>query len=162
MKLTTTLPGALALALTLAAPAVALDPREAEAVVAIMEQLGVESGEGMYHGGGDIAYAFDGNGFGLIPAAGFSEQSWIVAYDAVATGYMATIPQDEFDAILNEPLAMLEASTLSDELKAEMLTDMEQLIAEAQAARETGFAHADVVRPLAARLDVLFSGEFGE
>jgi hypothetical protein len=153
---------ALALLLGMASPALALDRNEAEAVVRIMEQLARESGEGMVQDAGAIFYDYDSLGNSLIPAAGFDKASWIAAYEAVTAGYMATIPQDEFDAIFAEPLAQLEASNLPEDQKAMLREHVDGLIAEARQVRQSGAVHADTVRPFADRLYPLFYGEFGE
>lgn len=145
-----------------ATPAMALTVDEAQAVVGIVEQLAAETGEGMVADAAEIFFDYDAFGANLIPAAGFDRESWIVAYDAVASGYMAVLPQDEFDAVFEEPIALLEASALADDQKAMMREHMEGLIAEAQAVREQGAVHAEVVRPLESRLHALFFGEFGE
>lgn len=89
----------LAVSLLMATPAVALTTDEAEAVVGIVEQLASETGEGMVADAAEIFFDYDALGTNLIPAAGFDRASWVVAYDAVASGYMAVIPQEEFDAV---------------------------------------------------------------
>ena len=150
----------LALAALLAAwagPAAALDMGMVDRVVTLMETIAEESGEDIYYGAGDVFYELDFNGH--IAAAGFSSTDWAAAFDEVVTGYMATIPQDEFDAMFREVVAMLEASTLSDEQKAELRQDMVLHIAEAQRARESGMPHAEAVLPFAERLHPLFFGE---
>lgn len=151
---------ALALLAGLAMPALALSPEEAEAVVAIVEQLAVETGEGMVIDAADIFYDYDSLGASLIPAAGFDRQSWSIAYEAVATGYMATIPEDEFNAVFDEPLARLAASGLPEDQMEMMRGHVDGLIAEAQQARLSGMAYADIVRPLEDRLYALFYGAF--
>lgn len=151
---------ALALLLGVAQPALALTPAEADAVVTIVEQLAVEMGEGMVFDAGGIFYDYDSLGASLIPAAGFNKQEWIVAYEAVAAAYMATIPEDEFNAIFEEPLAQLAASGLPEEQMQAMLAHVEGLIAETQQTRLSGMQYADVVRPLEDRLYELFYGDF--
>lgn len=143
-------------------PVLALDADEAEAVVGIMEVLTMEMGEGMSTDAAAIFYDYDSLGEALIPAAGFDRAQWIEAYDAVAAGYMATIPQDEFNAVFEEPLALLEASELPDDQKAMMREHMDGLIAQAQAVRLSGMDHADVIRPLEDRLYPMFFGAFEE
>lgn len=152
----------LAASLLMVTPAMALTADEAEAVVTIVEQLAAETGEGMVADAAEIFFDYDALSTNLIPAAGFDRASWVVAYDAVASGYMATIPQDEFDAVFDEPLALLEGSALPDEQKAMMREHVEGLVAEAQATRAQGAVHAEAVRPLEKRLHALFFGEFGE
>jgi hypothetical protein len=153
---------ALALLLGAASPALALTTAEAEAVVNVVEQLAVETGEGMVMDAADIFYDYDSLGASLIPAAGFDRESWMIAYEAVARGYMATIPEAEFNAVFDEPLAHLAASGLPADQMIMMREHVDGLIAEAQQARLLGMKHADVVRPLEDRLYVLFYGEFAE
>lgn len=140
-----------------AVPVVALDTNRVGTVVTIMEKISEESGEDIYYGAGDVFLELDYNGY--IAAAGFGEADWIATFDEVVTGYMATIPQDEFDAMFRDVVAMLEASALSDEQKAELRQDMVLHIAEAQRARESGMVHAQAVLPFADRLYPMFFGE---
>jgi hypothetical protein len=161
---TNLLAGATAFSLLLGfvTPVMALTSHEVEAVVGVVEQLAQEMGEGMVADAAGIFYDYDSLGAALIPEAGFSRESWITAYDAVTAGYMATIPQDEFDAVFEEPLATLEASELPEEQKAMLREHVAGLIAEAQALRQSGMQYADVVRPYEARLYPLFYGAFEE
>lgn len=154
--------GVVAVMVGLATPALALTASEAEAVVGIVELMAEETGEGMVADAAEIFYDYDAMEANRIPAAGFSRESWVSAYDAVASGYMATLPQAQFDAIFAEPMALLEASELPADQKAMMREHMEGLIAEAQETRQQGMAHADVVRPLEHRLHALFFGDFEE
>ena len=140
-----------------AMPVAALDANRVGTVVTIMEKISEESGEDIYYGAGDAFLELDYNGY--IAAAGFGEADWITTFDEVVTGYMATIPQDEFDALFRDVVAMLEASSLSDEQKAELRQDMVLHIAEAQRARESGMVHAQAVLPFADRLYPMFFGE---
>lgn len=145
--------------LGLAMPALALDRAEAEAVVGIVETIAADMGEGMVAGAGGIFYDYDALGAAQIPAAGFDRSEWVDAYEAVVRGYMATIPQAEFDAMFEAPRAQLEGSQLPEEQKAALRDHVEGLIAEAQQARQDGMAHVETVRPLADRLYPLFFGE---
>ncbi|WP_131798380.1 hypothetical protein [Devosia elaeis] len=153
---------ALALLLGVANSVLALTLAEAEAVVGVVEKLAQETGEGMVLDAADIYYDYDSLGASLIPAAGFDRESWAVAYEAVGRGYMATIPEDQFNATFDEPLARLAASGLPEDQMAMMREHVDGLIAEARQARQEGMAYADVVRPLEDRLYVLFYGEFEE
>ena len=146
--------------LVFAGPAWALDQQEAEIVVGIMEQVAAISGEPIYYGGGSELFDYDTQNGELIFAAGFDHDSWIAAHDAVLTGFMASMPEPEFNAIFAGPLAQLEASTsLTAEQKAAIRADLEPEIAAARAARQSGRANADAVRPLLSRLQVLVFGE---
>lgn len=150
---------AFAVLMGLAAPAAALTPAEAEAVVTIMEQLTAEIGETMSTDAAAIFYDYDSLDSALIPAHGFDRLGWVEAYDAVMAGYLAVIPEAEFMATFHEPLALLEQSELPEDQKVLMRAHMDGLIAEAQAVRAAGTAHADVVRPFEHRLHPLVYGE---
>lgn len=141
----------------LAVPAFALDADTAATVVTIMEKISAESGEDIYYGAGEAFLELDYNGH--IAAAGFSNTAWVTVFDEVVTGYMATIPQEEFDALFRDVVVMLEESSLSDEQKAELRQDIVLHIAEAQRARQSGGAHAQAVLPFVSRLYPMFFGE---
>ncbi|MBJ3783502.1 hypothetical protein [Devosia sediminis] len=141
----------------------ALDAGEAEGVISVMEVLTEEFGESMTTDAAESFYDYDSlDSTMLIEEAGFDRDSWIAAYEAVSAGYMAIIPQDQIDAMFAEPLALLDASELPEDQKAEMRRHVEGLMVEMQALRERGQAHADVVRPFESRLAALFAGSFGE
>jgi len=144
------------LVLALTGPVLALDARQASTVVGLMEQVAEQSGESVYYGGGDTFFDLDYDG--LIAAAGFDRDRWVVVYDEVVAGYFATMPQDAFDAIFADVLETLEASDLSEEDKQSLRVDWEQEIGMAQQARRDGAEHEEAVRPLADRLHVLFFG----
>ncbi|MGB3338734.1 MAG: hypothetical protein WBA73_16285 [Devosia sp.] len=142
------------------APAVGLDEREATVVVEIMEAYAAASGEPVYHGGAGEVFEYDMDGEDRISAAGFDFDSWTIAFDDVMTGYMASIPDAEFDAIFEAPLALLDANTrLTDEQKAVIREDLEPEIAAAHEARAGGAPFAAVVQPLLPRLHVLVFGQ---
>jgi len=150
---------ALGVSAGLAMPALALSPGEAEAVVEIVERLAEETGEGMVVDAAGIFFDYDSLGASLIPEAGFDRQSWVTAYEAVASGYMATLSEDEFNGVFEEPLAMLEKSALPEDQKQMFWEHVESLIADAKQTRLAGMAYVDVVRPLEDRLYPLFFGE---
>lgn len=153
---------ALGLVAGLVSPVLALDGREAEMVVGIMEALAADSGDSVYFGGGPDLFEYDAVGEGLIPAAGLDENRWSVLHDEVVAGYMATIPQERFDAVFDAVLERLNANTtLSEEQKAIVREDMAPQISEAYAARKAGLAHAETMRPLASRMQALVFGTQG-
>lgn len=154
--------GVVAIMAGLASPALALTANEAKAVVEIVELMAEETGEGMAIDMGDIFFDYDAMEANRIPAAGFDRESWITAYEAVATGYMATLSDQAFNAVFEEPMAQMEASALPEDQKKMLREHMERLMAEVQEKREAGRVHADVVRPLQDRLHVLFFRDFGE
>lgn len=150
----------LAASVALIGPALALDEREATAVVEIMEAYAAASGEPVYHGGAGEVFEYDMDGEDLIGAAGFDFDSWSIAFDDVLTGFMASIPDAQFNAIFDEPLARLDASTsLTDEQKAVIREDLEPEIAAAHEARAGGARFAAIVQPLLPRLQVLVFGQ---
>src|SRR5690606_11582531 len=87
--------------LFLASYAVALESREAAIVADVLETLASERGEPVYYDeeAADDWYEFDADGDGLIPAAGFTRESWQVAYEQTLKGLVALTPQSEFDAM---------------------------------------------------------------
>lgn len=139
----------------IAGPGVAFDIGEAETVVAILEQLADERGESVYVQAAADWFEFDAETSGLIAAAGYDEESWTLAYDALLSGYMAAIPEAEYEAMISGPMSRLEASALSEEQKALVREEVERVVAEAREQWQVGTRHADVVRPLVPRLDVL-------
>lgn len=145
--------GAACLMTGLAMPALALDAGEAERVVGLMETLSSQMGLEVYHGGGDAFLEADHGG--EIAAAGFSEARWLAGFDEVVSGYMASIPQGEFEAAFIEALALLDESALADDQKAMIRAEMDAHIALAQQTRRDGAAYVDAVRALKDRLDVL-------
>jgi hypothetical protein len=152
--------GAAALAVLMGSslPVHALTQGETEAVISIMEQLTDEIGETMSTESGDIFYDYDMMDGALIAAEGFSRESWIVAYDAVMSGYLAVIPEAQFLATFEEPLALLEASELPEDQKAMMREHVDGLMTEALEIRHAGAAYAELVRPHEQRLQVLVYG----
>lgn len=140
-------------------PAAGLDLGQAEIVVGIMEAHVEVSGESIYHGGAGDVFEYDMEGDGVIAAAGFACESWVAAYDAVMNGYLANIPQEEFDAAFSGALARLDGmDSLSDEQKMEIRREMEPHVAAAEEARREGAAHAALIEPLMPRLRAVVGG----
>jgi hypothetical protein len=153
----------LAMMVVWVAPAPAFDGREAETVVGIMERYVQDSGAAIYHGGAGELFEYDADNTGLIAAAGFDFDSWTVAHDAVMTGYMASIPQAAFDAILDEPMVQLASNTsLSEEQKAVIREDLAPELAAARDARASGQGYAAIVQPLLPRLEALVEGRLAQ
>lgn len=144
--------------LALCGPAMALDPREAEAVVAILETLAYERGESVYMDAAEDWFEFDRNGFGLITGAGFSLQSWTQAYDETLLGFAGGIAQAEIDAQIAQAEAGVAASPLSAEQKAVILADFMTQMDEVREATMQGQQYASVVAPVRGRLQVLMEG----
>lgn len=126
------------------------------AIVAdILGELSPSRGEAVYYDG-EAAYdwyEFDQEEDGLIPAAGFSRESWREAYDKTLKGLIALIPPAEFDAIhkgLGQRVNALQG--LTPEARQEMIDEMRKLVDGLRALRVEGQAYAEQVRPFAGRL----------
>lgn len=144
--------------LFLASYAVALESREAAIVADVLETLASERGEPVYYDeeAADDWYEFDADGDGLIPAAGFTRESWQVAYEQTLKGLIALTPQSEFDAMfgnVEEKVAALQG--LTAEQKRELAGDFMAEAERVQAYRAEGAAFAEAVRPVAGRLRAL-------
>lgn len=123
--------------LFLASYAVALESRQAAIVADVLETLAAERGEPVYYDeeAADDWHEFDADGDGLIPAAGFTRESWQVAYEQTMKGLMALMPQSEFDAMfgnVEEKVAALHG--LTAEQKRELAGDF---MAEAERDRKS-------------------------
>ena len=150
---------ALALGLTLSAKALTLE--ETGRVTALLVELAPDLGPYAYdEEEADRLFDEDAASENLIAAAGFSRDSWREALAVTFSGYLATIPEDEFSRRLSQPMQRLdEAAGLSDEQKAEIRAWAEQEIAALVKLREEGARHLDAVRPHAEELDRLFNAE---
>lgn len=138
--------------------AAALDGREAAAVTEVLEALAPDRGEPVYYDeeAADDWYAFDAEGDGLIPAAGFSREGWHTAYERTLKGLIALIPQSDFDAAhdgIEKRIAALHG--LTDEQKRELVNDFKAQADRNKIYRAEGAAYAETVRPVAARLRAL-------
>lgn len=143
----------------LSTPALALDSRQAEAVVGILEQLAHERGEAVYMDAAYDWFEFDAEGQGIITAAGFDEQSWVSAYEETLMGYGAGIGEAEIDAQIAQAEAGVAASSLSSEQKSAILADFYVQMDAVRAAAREGQAYAAAVAPVRERLRVLVEGE---
>jgi hypothetical protein len=146
-----------ALIVGFAAPAMALDAGEADRIVRLMETLSEELGIEIYYGAGDVFFEEDQGG--AIAAAGFSEARWSSGFNEVVAGYLASLSQEEFDAMFSEAMDLLEASELDEEQKAAIRADMEAHIADAYERRRDGAVHAHAVSGLTDRLHRLMFEE---
>lgn len=144
--------------LFLASYAVALESRQAAIVADVLETLAAERGEPVYFDdeAADDWHEFDADGYGLIPAAGFTRESWQVAYEQTMKGLMALMPQSEFDAMfgnVEEKVAALQG--LTAEQKRELADDFMAEAERVKAYRAEGAPFAEAVRPVAGRLRAL-------
>lgn len=136
-------------------PAFALSAGEAQKVIELVEKLEPDRGKIAYDEE-EADQWFEDDSAGLIEKAGFSREGWKEAFDAVMQGYLALVPQSEFDAKLSVIKTRLEsASGLSAEQKAAVQAMFDEQVVAIHTYRQNGRQHMDVVRPLAARLKPL-------
>lgn len=146
----------LAIALSVS-PARALTRQEAIVVVKLVQALSPEFGRLAYDEQvADDWFEADAESEGRIVRAGFTRETWRVALGATVTGYIASLPEAEFRARL---AAIRERAatrgTLDDAQRRAMLALVDEVTARLEAMRREGFAHVEIVRPLAPRLRVL-------
>lgn len=135
-----------------ASPAAALTGEEVSRVVALLEKLEPQSGKLTYDED-EADEWFEQDHDGHIVSAGFTRETWKEALDQTFRGYLATIPEAEFEARfagLTEKITG--APDLTDEQRSEMRFFVETKIAEIRQMRAGGKPYADIVRPYAPQL----------
>ncbi|KAB2680899.1 hypothetical protein [Brucella pseudintermedia] len=147
---------AAAIALGLSATsAAALEKREAEAVVAILERLSSETGKTVFYDE-DAAqewFEIDDESSQLIPAAGFSETRWKAAFDQTMTGFIASIPQAELEQLMEEFADKLgELGKMTPEQKKAATEMLRAQMGNFDVIREKGAPYRNVAAPYADRL----------
>lgn len=149
----------LALALALAAgltpvTAHALTTDETAKVVSVIEKLQPSRGKVAYdEEEADQWFEADSAENGLIGKAGFDQQSWKTTFDAVLKGFLASIPQAEVDALLEQVQTRLrEARNITPEQRTALINLYDEQVAVIRALREEGRAYVDTVRPFQDRL----------
>ncbi len=146
---------ALALAVSLTSvPAHALTTDETAKVVSIIEKLQPSRGEVAYdEGEADQWFEDDSVEGGLIEKAGFDQQSWKTAFDAVLKGFLASIPQAEIDGLLEQVRTRFrQARNITPERRTAVLNLYDEQVAIIRSLREEGRAYVDTVRPFQDRL----------
>ncbi|MCZ0732929.1 hypothetical protein [Phreatobacter sp. AB_2022a] len=151
------LAAALCLAALLASPAFALTSAEATKVADLIAALQPSLGKFAYDE--EIARSWfeqDSEDRGLIRAAGFTAESWEKAVGETFRGLMALTPQSEIDALRRRlDAARTGFPQLSAAQRAELLQSFEEEFARTLKLRAEGAAFADIVRPIAPRLNAL-------
>lgn len=141
----------------LAQPALALTSAEATKVADLIAALQPSLGAFAYDD--DIARTWferDAEDRGLIRAAGFTAESWEKAVGETFRGLLALTPQSEIDALRRKlDAARTALPQLSPAQRAELLQSFEEEFARTLKLRAEGAAFADIVRPLAPRLNTL-------
>ena len=142
-------------------PANGLEHREAQQVVAILEALHRETGRTVYfdeEAAGEW-FEVDEESSRRITGAGFTSDGWKRAFDDTLTGFIAAVPEAEFDRLFDvfeEQLAAL-AHLSEEERQAARRVWQEQKV-ELRAIRAQGAAHIGAVQPYVARLKKLAFG----
>lgn len=136
----------------------ALNAREAESVVTILEQLAADTEKTVFYDD-DAASEWleiDSESSRLIPAAGFSEDSWQRAFDETMTGFIASIPRAEMERMMREFAGKLgELGQMTPELKQEVAEMLQEQMSTIDAIREQGARYQTIVAPYVERLRVL-------
>ncbi|WP_449257495.1 hypothetical protein [Bosea sp. (in: a-proteobacteria)] len=143
-----------AFALSVAAAA-ALETREVEAVVTILERLSVETGRTVFYDERAARewFEIDAESSRLIPAAGFGEASWKSAFDRTMTGFLAAIPQPELERMTRDFSGRLGKMTPEHRQMATAM--LREQVKHIDALREQGERYRPMVAPYAARLRLL-------
>jgi len=146
----------LVFAISLAIPAAeALERREIEAVVGVLEKLTSETGNTVYYDedAAEEWFKTDEEMSELIPAAGFSRRSWKAAFDQTITGFIASVPEAEFDEMIEEFIdKVAEAGKLTPEQKREAAIALRAEMGRLDEVREQGAPYRDLVVPYGPRL----------
>lgn len=142
--------------------AAALEKREAEAVVTILERLSSETRKTVFYDE-DAAqewFEIDDESSQLIPAAGFSGTSWKAAFDQTMTGFIASIPQAELEEMMEEFADKLgELGKMTPEQKTAATEMLRAQMGNFEAIREKGAPYRNVVAPYSERLKRLSKSE---
>lgn len=139
-------------------PAMALTADEVGAVTRLLGELEPEFGKIAYDETvAEEWFEQDQDNEGRIAKAGFTRESWKEALDATFMGYLATIPQSEFDAEMARIETRLETSTtMNAEQKSAMREIMNEQFASIRALRDGGADYVDTVRPYSDHLHAVF------
>lgn len=142
-----------------ATDAAALETREVEAVVTILERLAAETGKTVFFDEESAQEWFeidDESSQPIIPAAGFTEPSWKDAFDQTMTGFIATISPDELEKMMEELADKLgEVAQMTPEEKQEVTEMLHAEMGKFDAIRERGAPYRSAVEPYAMRLRIL-------
>ncbi|MDQ0509610.1 hypothetical protein [Ancylobacter amanitiformis] len=154
-RLAHTLPLAGLLAGMVALPALALDTRQAERVVAVLEELHEETGDTVYFDEQAALewYERDERSSRHIAAAGFDRQSWKEAFDETLTGFLAAVPQADIDrmfAAFEDHLAATPQLTAREKRQAASIWEAQR--SKLRSIRADGAQHATLVAPYVGRL----------
>lgn len=140
----------------------ALDARDVEAVVTVLEKLAAETGNSVFYdeAAAEEWFELDDGSSQIIPAAGFSRESWKTAFDRTITGFIASIPEAEFEQIFGEFIDKIaEAGKLTAQQKQEAASMLRAEMGQLDAVRKQGAPYEAVVDPFGKRLRRLAFGD---
>lgn len=135
--------------------AMALSSTEAGTVVAVLEQLAAETGETVFYDeeAADEWFDMDAESSQHIAGAGFTRQSWKLAFDATMTGFIASIPEREFDQITEDFVTKIgEIAQMTESQKQEAMDALRAEFGKLHEVRNAGVAHISAVGPHMQRL----------
>lgn len=141
-----------------ATDAAALETREVEAVVTILERLAAETGKTVFFDeeAAQEWFEIDDESSQLIPAAGFTEPSWKDAFDQTMAGFIATISPAELEKMMEEFADKLgEVAQMTPEEKQAVMEMLHAEMGNFDAIRERGARYRSAVEPYALRLRML-------
>lgn len=133
----------------------ALDARDVQAIVTVLEKLASETGDTVYYDdeAAEEWFDIDDESSQLIPAAGFTRASWKEAFDQTMTGFIATIPNAEFEQMMEDFIDKIaEMARMTPEQKQEATDALRAERGHFDAIRERGAKYKDAVIPYAQRL----------
>ncbi|HWK67971.1 MAG TPA: hypothetical protein VNS34_23860 [Rhizobiaceae bacterium] len=138
-----------------AEPAMALDAREVQAVVTVLEKLASETGDTVYYDdeAAEQWFEIDDESSQLIPAAGFTRASWKEAFDQTMTGFIASIPDAEFEQMMEDFIDKIaEIARMTPEQKQTAAEGLRAERGKFDAIRNRGAKYKAVIIPYAERL----------
>ncbi|MGI6852560.1 hypothetical protein [Mesorhizobium sp. 1B3] len=133
----------------------ALDARDVQAVVTVLEKLASETGDTIYYDeeAAEEWFEIDDESSQLIPAAGFTRASWKEAFDQTMTGFIATIPNAEFEQMMEDFINKIaEMARMTPEQKQSAVDGLHAERGKFDAIRNRGAEYKAVVIPYAERL----------
>lgn len=138
--------------------AAALETREAEAVVTILERLSAETGKTVFYDeeAAQEWFEIDDESSQRIPAAGFTQDSWKEAFDQTMMGFIASIPQAELEQMMEEFADKIgELGKMTAEQKQAATEMLRAQMGNFDTIREQGARYRGAVTPYTERLKLL-------
>lgn len=133
----------------------ALEARQVEVVVTVLEQLASETGNTVFYDedAAEEWFEADDESSRLIPAAGFTRSTWKEAFDQTMTGFLASIPQAELERMMEDFMNEIgEVGRMTPQQKQEATDALRAEMGRFETIRERGAQHRGVVAPYGPRL----------